>query len=303
MITIFSKPSLLLLALTATATAGAAPSTSVDTIRTITNAQSVTITRDDNRTTIRAIIPDEAGKPQGEVFTYTVTEESPAVDKAFSLLSEESLFRIPFAMKSKQDEAKRFKPSHYITALRYFYWGWNFNYDSKAGIRNAFEYGIADLIGVEWSTSRHTRLGLGLGFGSQRVTTADKQLFATDGGRLVTIAPPEGARVEYARMDICRFQLPLYWRQALAGKFGVSLTGIVNFNAYASATNCYYLERTRYKQTIHGLNQRLLSVDLMASAGIVDGIGVYAKWSPVTSMEPAYGPAFRTFTIGVNLNF
>lgn len=294
----------LLAACALTPAAGYATTAAPDTIKTITNAQSVSVTRDGNTTTIRVLVPADKENPKGDIFTYTVTEEPAEVTEALAEIKEESILRLPFtSTRRKSSYTQPFKPSRYITGLRYIYWGWDFNYDSKAGIKNSYEVGVADLIGAEWATSRHTRLGLGLGFGMQRVTTADRMLFSTESEKLTIIAPPEGAEVNYARWDNYRIQLPLYWRQRLAGPFGISLAAIVNFNTYSSATNCYRIGRTRYKQTIHGLNQRLLTVDLMASAGIVDGIGVYAKWSPVTSMQTAYGPSFRTFSIGINVNF
>lgn len=274
-----------------------------DTIKVFSNVSAVTVSRSTNTTVIRAIVPDEGNAEKGQVYTYTVTEESPEISQALESMTEESILRLPFTNRIRASKSDSFKPSHYITCLRYIYWGWNFNYDSKVGIKNSFETGITDLIGVEWATSNHTRLGVGIGFGMQRVTTSSCQLFVTEDDRLTTTTPPEGSEPGFARLDNMRFHVPVYWRQRLAGSFGFSLSAIANFNTYSSATNCYRLGRTRYKQTIHGLNQRLLTVDLMATVGFVDCLGVYVKWSPVSVMQDIYGPAFRTLSLGINVNF
>lgn len=289
------------LALGITSIAKAETYNTTDTIKHIKRADNVTVVKKDGKTVIRAIVPSDQGAG-GEIYTYTIAEESTNAYAGLANINSESLLRLPFTRHNKRENVQ-FKPSRYITGLKYIYWGWNFNYNSKSGIRNCFETGIADVIGIEWSMSHKTTLGLGLGFGMTRATTADKQLFINDGDRLEIIATPTDADVNFARLDIWRFQLPLYWRQRLTHQFGFSLGAIVNFNTYATATNSYTIGRTRYKETIKRLNQRLLTVDLQATVGIVNGIGAYIKWSPMTAMEQIYGPSYRSFSIGVTLNF
>ena len=296
-------------ALTAATAAAQSDTTPADTIKTITRAENIVITRSGNRTELRALETEE-GKSGGTVYTYTVTEESDSTLKGLQQLelihegvNPGELFRAPFSTARPHSADRPFKPSRFITGLRYLYWGWNFNYGSKSGTKNCFEYSLADLIGVEWETSRFTRLGLGVGFGLQRVTTADHRLFATEGDCL-TVAPlPEGIEHEYSRLDNWRIQLPLYWRQRIAGRFGLSLAAIVNFNVYSKADNRFRRGKTTYTETITGLNQRLLTCDLMATVGLVDAMGVYVKWSPVPTFGRPYGPSFRTISVGINLNF
>ncbi|MDE6153090.1 MAG: hypothetical protein K2G21_02960, partial [Muribaculaceae bacterium] len=235
-------------------------------------------------------------------YTYEVT-----VDKNKRMDADDFILKFPF-MKSNEDETescdnKPFKPRRDFTVMKYIYWGWSFNYDSKAGIKNSFELATADLIGIDWCTSRKPTLGLGLGFGFNRVTTADKMLFVKDGDALMVAPASSNTEVDFARWDTWRFQIPLMFSQKLAGDFGFGLATIVNFNTYSTATNRYKIDRTRYTETIKGLNQRLVTVDFMATVGIVNGIGAYVKWSPMTTMQQQYGPSFRNFSIGVNLNF
>ncbi|MDE5607628.1 MAG: hypothetical protein K2I64_01695 [Muribaculaceae bacterium] len=298
------------LALLAAATASAqSEHLTADTLKTISNAENITITRSGNQTVIRALQPNE-NKGGGTLFTYTVTEEPDSMlDRLTQLESIQDeknageIFRLPFATDKGRHTDKPFKTSRFITGARYIYWGWNFNYDYKGGTKNCFEYSIADLIGVEWETSRHTRLGFGLGFGLQRVTTADHRLFATEGDVLTIEGLPEGVDHEFSRLDNWRIQLPLYWRQRLTGSFGISLAAIANFNVYSSAKNRFSIDKTTYTETITGLRQRLLTCDVMATVGFVDAIGVYVKWSPASTFSREYGPSFKTISVGITLNF
>lgn len=273
-----------------------------DTVKVIPNAERISVTMQDNKTVVTALMPTDDGTGSFYKYTYEVT-----VDKNKRIDANDFILKFPF-MKNNEpasDECdnKPFKTRRYFTGMKYVYWGWNFNYDNKAGIKNSFEIAAADLIGIDWCTSRKTTLGVGLGFGFNRVTTDDKMLFVKDMDALAVASAPDEAEVDFARWDTWRFQIPLMFSQKLAGDFGFGLATIVNFNTYSTATNRYKIDRTRYTETIKGLNQRLVTVDFMATLGFVNGIGAYVKWSPMTAMQNLYGPSFRNFSIGVNLNF
>lgn len=279
-----------------------AQTTPADTVKIIPNAERISVTKQDNKTVITAFMPTDDDTGSLYKYTYEVT-----VDKNKSIDTDDFILKFPF-MKSNEDETescdkKPFKPRRDFTVMKYIYWGWNFNYDSKAGIKNSFELATADLIGIDWYTSRKTTLGIGLGFGFNRVTTADKMLFVKDGDALMVAPASSNTEVDFARWDTWRFQVPLMLSQKLSGNFGFGLATIVNFNTYSTATNRYEIDRIRYTETIKGLNQRLVTVDFMATLGFVNGIGAYVKWSPMTAMQKLYGPSFRNFSIGVNLNF
>lgn len=281
-----------------------AQTTPVDTVKVISTAQSVTVTRQDNKTIVTALIPaDDAGSIQK--YTYEVSVDNNNDISNFD--ADEFRLKLPFTKTDKSEpiepKSKSKKTRRYVTGLKYGYWGWNFNYHNKTGIKNAFEVGVADIIGIDWCTSRKTTLGVGIGFGYSRVTSNDYMLFAKDGDALTLTVAPENAKVDFARWDTWHIHVPLMYSQKLTGDFGFALATIINFNTYATATNRYTIDRTRYTETIKGLNQRLLTVDVMASVGLINYIGFYAKWSPMTSMQSQYGPSFRNFSIGVNVNF
>lgn len=276
-----------------------------DTVKVIPNVNSVSVIKEGNNTIIKAMIPTDDNTGSFDQYTYKVSIDNNTHDEAVD--ADDIMLKLPF-IKSKSTEPTRqkngkWKTQRYITGMKYVYWGWNFNYADKAGIKNCFELSAADFIGLDWRTSRKTTLGVGIGFGYNRVTTNDHMLFVKNGDVLGVAVAPEDAEVDYARWDMLRFQVPLMYSQKLSGNFGFALASIINFNTYSTATNRYKTGRTRYTETIKGINQRLLTVDLMATVGFVGSMGAYIKWSPMTAMQQKYGPSFRNFSIGVNFNF
>lgn len=274
-----------------------------DTIKVINNASAVTVTRSNNRSILKALIPDENNETNGGAYTYEINVDE---NNTETIYANDFSLKFPFTTNNDNnrrnvDNSRRTKRSFVV--FKYMYWGWNFNYHSKAGLSNCFESGIADLFGVDWETSGKTTLGVGLGVGWNRVTTANHAMFAKTGDRLTVIPAPDDTRMDFARWDTWRFHLPLMYSQKLAYNFGFALAAIINFNTYSTATNRYMIGETRYTETIKRINMRLLTVDLMATVGVVNNIGAYVKWSPMTAMQDSYGPVFRNFSIGVNLDF
>ncbi|MCM1449998.1 MAG: hypothetical protein NC082_06620 [Clostridiales bacterium] len=273
-----------------------------DTIKVINNARVVTVTRNDNKTILKAIIPDTGDGTSGNLYTYEISVDENVINE--NIEPDDILLKLPFAAnKGNRNSKRHHRTKSSLAILKYMYWGWNFNYDGNTGLNNCFELGIADLIGVDWETSSKTTLGIGVGFGYNRVTSSKHALFAKDGDALTLVTAPDDRDVKFARWDTWRFQVPLMYSQKLASNFGFGLAAIINFNTYSTATNRYISNDTRYTETLKRINMRLLTVDFMFTIGIVNNIGVYAKWSPVTAMQPAYGPSFRNFSTGININF
>lgn len=292
----------MLLATASSAMVCAQESLSVDTIKVIENARNITISYSDSVTVLTIDSPVNGG--EFDRYTYKVSRISSTEKPDRLQSSDDMMFKLSFLNKHKSKTHNAKQPTrHCVTGLRYIYWGWNFNYNYKNGLKNSFEFACADLIGVDWLTSKYTTLGVGAGFGFNRVTTADKSLFCIDNDCLSTVAALEGADVDFARWDTWRIQVPLMFKQRLYKDFAIGLAAIVNFNIYSSATNRYTVGHTRYTDRITGLNQRLLTADAMLTIGFSDAIGVYGKWSPFTAMESVNGPSFRNFSIGVNINF
>lgn len=289
-----------------TAPAMTARTETADTIRVIDNAEQVLITRTANSTSVKALIPTNEGATSFKIYEYNVTVEEKSDTATNDIISENIFADLPFLNNRKKQRATNghFKPQRYVTAFRNIYWGWNFAYDGKAGVKNCFEVGVAEFIALDWKPWRQgPDFRVGLGFGMKRFLAADNLMFGKDADRLILTPAFPDARDVKAHWDVWTFHLPLMVSQSICKDFGVAFGAIVNFNTYSKAWSQHELDGVRYRETFKGLQQRLLTAELIGIIGIRGGIGFYAKWNPVPLMRPCFGPEFKSWSMGVSLNF
>ena len=277
-----------------------------DTIRVIDNADQILITRTANNTSVKAFIPTNEGATSFKIYEYNITVEEKADTASEETISENIFADFPFLTNRKKQRATEghFKPKRYVTACRNIYWGWNFAYDGKSGLKNSFEVGVAEFLGIDWKPWRQgPDFRVGLGFGMKRFLAADNLMFGKSGDRLVLLpAVPDACDVK-AHWDVWTFHLPLMVSQSIYKDFGVAFGAIVNFNTYSKAWSQHEINGVRYRETFKGLQQRLITTELIGIIGIREGIGFYAKWNPVPLMRPCFGPEFKSWSMGVSLNF
>lgn len=279
-----------------------------DTVKIIEKASEVVITRRDNNTYIHAIIPDEQGT-SFQTYDYKVTvNERP--DSTTEKIAENIFSGLPFVndKKKKQPEASNnaFKSQRYITGIRNIYWGWNFAYDGKEGLKNSFEVGVAEVIAIDWKPWRNgPDFRVGLGFGMKRFLAADNLTFGKQGDRLVLQPIEPDAHDVKGRWDVWSFHLPLMMKQQIYQNLEVAFGTLVNFNTYSKAWSQQEIDGVRYRTKFKGLQQRLMTCELIGIIGLGGdfGFGFYAKWNPVPVMKSCFGPEFRTWSMGVSLNF
>lgn len=303
------RPIILLALALGMAPALAAQTEPTDTIKIIDNAESVVITRQNNSTTIKAFMRDSENTPSMKIYTYKVTVEERSDTNTCEEFSENIFSSLPFiADKHKKRAAthpgRKFRPKRNVTAMRNIYWGWNFAYDGKAGIRNCFEAGVADVIAVEWKPWRQgPEFRIGAGFGFKRFRTADNLVFTKEGDRLAFREADNEATDIKSHWDVWTFHVPLMMSQRICNKFGVAFGTMLNFNTYSKAQTQMEINGTRYRETFKGLQQRLFTAELVGIIGFRGIIGCYAKWSPMPVMNTCFGPEFKNWTLGVSLNF
>lgn len=114
-----------------------------DTVKILDNADHVVITKNGNNTIVKAVIRNAENDTSMKLYTYSVTVEE-NTDSAREEFSESVFLSHPlFTGKQKKQSSTssegKFKPRRNLTALRNIYWGWDFAYDGKAGLRNSFE--------------------------------------------------------------------------------------------------------------------------------------------------------------------
>lgn len=271
-----------------------------DTVRVIDNARNVIITSKDGKTTVTADYTDREGSALK--FRYDVdVVPSDDIDREFS---DNWGMDFPFIGPRCIDcEEKRHdaKVRRYVTGFRHLYWGWRFNDGDKGNVRNCFEVGIRDLIGVSWQR-RGSELEIGAGIGMKRFSVAKGYAYTKDGDRILPVAMEEGVNVRHSRLDMLFFHVPVLYNQHIGRYFKFTLGGVLNLNTYAKANAEFGDDKHHEKISYKGLQQNLVTVDALAAVNI-GGFGIYASWSPMKLFNKKYGPELKGWSLGIDLDF
>lgn len=267
-----------------------------DTIKLIKNPEKVTVSRTGDTTLIQVETPTDYGS---DTFTYEVTvadpsESEPTID-----------FEIPFGIGKKKEEKRvhrKLQTSGFLMGNVYF--GQRFNYSEKGNVKNSYEIGVRNLVGIRWSHGPYTpSFSIGLGFGAQRYSAQKGFIYAKEGSCLILIPTAEGIRVRSTDLQVWNFQVPLLFTIPIGREVEFQAGAVGCFNSYAKART--ELDFGDYKTTssYKGLQQRLFTAELTASLGVCDILGVYASWSPMTLFQAPYGPQLKSWSIGATINF
>ena len=191
-----------------------------------------------------------------------------------------------------------------FTALKDIYWGWDFNYDHKNGVKNCFEVGVGQVFGLSFSPFKQgPSFDVGLGFGMRRYLAHDGLQYTEIDNNLLLVPAVEGMPVRRSRVDSWTFHVPVMVTQKLYKDLALSVGAWINFNTYVKGETQYYVDNIRFKEQYKGLNQRFCTVDLVGVIGLKSGIGFYGRWSPMSLFKDGRGPEFKTASMGVMLNF
>lgn len=272
-----------------------------DTVKVIENARNVTVVKTGNTTIVKAEYANEDDETIH--FQYELDVVSP--DTVADNLPDDWGMDLPF-MKTgcggcETEVDGKHRVTRYVTGMRHIYWGWRFNYGDKGNVKNCFETGIRDVVGVSWKY-RGAELEIGVGFSFRRYLAADGFSYAKEGDRLVIKNVADGFRCDKSRLDIATFQVPVLYNQRIGREFGFTIGGVMNFNSYAKAMTEIYEGDVKHKTEYKGLQQRLFTVEGMAAINVC-GVGIYATWNPMKMFYKEFGPEVKSWAIGVDLNF
>ena len=288
------------------ATAMSAQSEPTKTLKIVNYTDRVTVTQTGSDTKVQIIHNNDSGS--FSVYEYAVSETPQATPAKFD--SDRLIMELPFTKnrpQSQTDSTSTTLPAwnkRVITGLKNAYWGWTFNYHGKAGIENSFEVGVAEVIAIELQPWRNgPKFDIGAGFGMRRYIAGKDMIFNKVGDKLIAMPVDEDSHLDHSRWDVYTFHVPLMITQNLYKSFGISAGAIVNFNTYGEVSSQWEKDGVRFKETIKGLQQRLLTVDIIGIIGFTGWIGAYVRWSPMNVMQPYYGPNFKSWSIGATVNF
>lgn len=270
-----------------------------DTVKVIEGASNLTVSRNGDTTLVEVEKNTDLGK---DLFSYKVTVEEQDESDEGSVIDFEIPFGIGKEEKSSSSDKRRLQT--HLFALGNLYFGQRFNYSGKGNVRNSFETGIRNVIGIRWSHGAYTpSFSVGLGFGTSRFTARKGFVYAKEGSELILKPVEEGGKVRWTDVNVLNFQVPLLCTLPIGRNVEFSGGVVAYFNTFAQARTEVdfgdYKTTTLYK----GLQQRLFNAELTASIGISDIIGFYASWSPMPIFKAPFGPEFKSWSIGVTINY
>lgn len=150
-----------------------------------------------------------------------------------------------------------------------------------------------------WNTETSLSIGLACSWRNYRMT--GKHRFVKDAGTDMYIdSYPEGADIQFSRIKVFSWTVPIMFTHETRNKFSFSLGAIVNFNTHASLKTRYKLDGQEYKLTDNNIHQTPVTVDLQASIGY-KSVGFYVKYSPCKVLDTAYSPEFTALSVGLVL--
>ncbi len=270
-----------------------------DTVKVIKRPKSVIVTQSGTTTTIEAVFLSKDSLVQ-ETYLYEVNIKNKTRESTDSFPDNWGM-SFPFMHSDSQKGSKDNSLRKSIVGGRHIYWGWRFNYADKGNIKNCYELGVRDLIGVAWSI-RGSEFEIGLGFGMKRLLAQDSFMYDGSDGQIHILPVPEGMTQKWSRLDMSCIHVPILFNQKIGSVATFTVGGILNFNVYARGETRLSTGNLKIKNTYKGLHQNFFTPELMAAFHL-EGIGLYSSWSPIELFKKPYGPSVKGWSIGIELFF
>jgi len=180
----------------------------------------------------------------------------------------------------------------------------------------SLEIGFLDFLGVEYSPWRKgPRFSISAGFGYKHFSThkdTDKTLFRDIDGNLTLQPSPENTTDQISSIGVFHLDIPVMITQPFTKHWAVSIGASVNFNTYVTGSTKYKVlgenefglsPGHKVEESYKHLRQRPVTFDFMASVGYLDGIALYARYSPMSVFKDGAGPKFKTLSLGLIFAF
>ena len=143
--------------------------------------------------------------------------------------------------------------------------------------------------------------GMGCNWRNYKMTGRTRFIRATD-GTLTVGAYPEGADVNYSRIRIFSWTIPVFINGDFSKNIGYSLGPVLNYNTRGRLRTEYTLDGRKVVEKSYNIHQNRLTVDLMAHLEIAS-IGFYVKYTPTKILDTTYGPDFKGLSMGVTFGW
>lgn len=274
-----------------------------DTVAAYKNVTDVLVTRSGDTTKVTANVIGKDGEKLPFEYEVSVVENDTVGEIE---LADNWGINVPF-YKSEPKKRPIFLERE-VVVFEDAFWGWRFNYHDKGQVKNCYEIGIRQLIGVSWSKgdlrpspfTNYTSFSIGLGFSHQRYNAQDDFAYNKVGDK-ISLVPIGGLqRVKSSHMYVWSLNVPVQYKHKFTKNLHFSIGGIANLNFYANAKTEILEDKIKHKVKFKGLQQNLFTADAYASFGF-DVFSVYVSWSPMNLFSRQYGPELRAWSVGVNL--
>lgn len=267
----------------------------VESVMRVENPDCVTITESKNRLTVQI-----DGKKDNPSFRYVrEVEISPSDVSVTKERSNNWDFNIPFRNRKPERKHKRVFLVKNLQLGLSSVQGAPDNMDVNMGSSWEITTPTFGWAYYPWHTETSLSMGVACSWRNYRMT--GKSRFVKDEGSDMYIgAYPEGADIEFSRIKVFSWAVPVMLTHETKNNFRFSLGTIVNFNTHASLKTRYKLDGQKYKLTDNNIHQTPVTVDIQASVGYKI-LGFYVKYSPCKVLDTAYGPDFTALSVGLVL--
>lgn len=255
----------------------------------------VTLTQSDNRLTID--IEGEEGNPE---FRYTrEVHISPSEAVVTKERSSNWDFNIPFR---KQKTSTRRRYNEFV--IKDFKLGlskvMNASNNLNADMASSWEITTPSLGWAYYPWYSQTSFSIGIACSWRNYRMTGKNRFVKKGNELHIEPYPKEADIQFSRIKVFSWSVPLMFSHEFKNKLGFSLGTIVNFNTYASLKTRYKLHGEKHKDIDKNIHQTPVTVDFQASVSC-KSVGIYVKYSPCNILDTSYGPKFSALSAGIIL--
>ena len=208
-------------------------------------------------------------------------------------------------IKTKKGGSNSYMPT--VTLLS----GWGFGLtnalDAPDGMGHPFNFCIEDVIALRMHPWKTGTLSLGAGIEVKNYNlTNDKRFVEDPATKQISIANyPEGAIPGYSKIHIYGGTFNLKYIQNLGHGFRLAIgpeLSLVNRRAGKHMIdNRYENSDGKQKERFKNIKTNKLGFNLVGVINYKNLVGIYAKYSPTSVLNPTFGPEFQSLSVGVML--
>ena len=198
----------------------------------------------------------------------------------------------------------RKRPKFQAAFFSTLYIGWTHPFSAPSGIKNSVDFGVPSIVSLRWNATKSTSLSLGLGLGGNWYNAdGHGQHLAKLGDKLIFLPNSTEWKSVKSKFTSTDLLIPLAFKQNIVGDFGFSLSAIASLSLTTDAYTSYMVDNVKYTDHFRNMQIRPFTADFVATLGWNSSFSVYFKYSPWSKFKDGFGPQFKSYSIGLQLNY